>query len=249
LTEPTLPFVFTASGIKALYFKLDQLQSRMSSARPDHLDVDYTRTMMGFLLFNRSPARIAIIGLGGGSLAKFCYRHLPQAIITVVEINPHVIALRDEFLIPTDDGRFNVVLADGAEFVQHTPPGMAPGMDVLMVDGFDAEGQAATLCSQPFYDHCHQALADQGIMVVNLHHDHPEFDVYMARIQRSFEGNVIAIASREKSNTIVFARKGLRISAQALRDDDCLEHFGPEVRSQLRPEFSRITWLVVEPRG
>jgi hypothetical protein len=27
------------------------------------------------------------IGLGGGSLAKFCYRHLPNSRITVVEIN------------------------------------------------------------------------------------------------------------------------------------------------------------------
>ena len=52
--------------------------------------------MMGFLLFIPSPARILMVGLGGGSLAKFCFRHLPDAAIDVVEINPHVIALRDD---------------------------------------------------------------------------------------------------------------------------------------------------------
>jgi spermidine synthase len=243
VTEPIPPFVFTASGIKALYFKLDQLQSRMSSNRPDDLDVDYTRTMMGFLMFNRAPTHIAMIGLGGGSMAKFCYRHLPNTQITVAEINPLVINLRDEFLIPKDDARFRVVLADGAEFVRQA----APTMDVLLVDGFDADGQAPALCTQVFYDDCHRALAHDGMLVANLHHDHPEHATYIARIIRSFGGNVIAIASKAKSNTIVFARKGQRISAQAMRDDDCLDTFSPEMRSQLRAEFSRITWLVTDP--
>ena len=57
---------------------------------------------------------------GGGSLAKFCYRHLPDTCITVVEINPHVIALRDEFKVPPDDRRFRVVEADGVHFAAHT---------------------------------------------------------------------------------------------------------------------------------
>lgn len=243
MTDSIAPFVFTADGIKALYFKLDQLQSRMSSNRPDDLDVDYTRTMMGFLIFNRAPTHIAMIGLGGGSLAKFCYRHLANTQMTVAEINPLVIGLRDEFLIPKDDVRFRVVLADGSEFVKQA----AHDMDVLLVDGFDAEGQAAALCSQAFYDDCQRALAHEGILVANLHHDHPEHATYMARIKRSFGGNVIAIASKAKSNTIIFARKGQRISAQAMRDDDCLDTFSPEMRSQLRAEFSRITSLVTDP--
>ena len=37
-------------------------------------------------------------------MAKWCHRHLPQADITVVEINPHVIALRDRFYMPEMTG-------------------------------------------------------------------------------------------------------------------------------------------------
>ena len=58
MTDSIAPFVFTADGIKALYFKLDQLQSRMSSNRPDDLDVDYTRTMMGFLILIARPCTL-----------------------------------------------------------------------------------------------------------------------------------------------------------------------------------------------
>ena len=77
----------------------------------------YTQLMMGFLLFHAAPRSIGMIGLGGGSLAKFCYRHLPNAVIDVAEICPQIIAIRDEFKIPPDGPRFKVHCQDGADFV------------------------------------------------------------------------------------------------------------------------------------
>ncbi|MFP3747784.1 spermidine synthase, partial [Achromobacter sp. SIMBA_011] len=84
---------------------------------PVRLELGYTRVMMGFLLLQPAPARISMLGLGGGSLAKYCYRHLPDSAMEAVEINPQVIALRDVFRIPHDDARFAVVCADGADYV------------------------------------------------------------------------------------------------------------------------------------
>lgn len=241
------PFVFSADGIKSLYFTLDELQSRMHCGQPTHLEVDYTRTMMGFLMFNHRPARIAMIGLGGGSLLKFCYSHLPDAQFTVLEINPHVIALRQEFEVPEDETRITILCADGADFVRDASRDASPPYDVLLVDGFDSRGQAPSLCSQAFYDDCFNALSSEGVMVANLHHDDPEHPVYTARIGVAFEGNVLEIASEEKSNSILFACKGTRISVDALRQTDCLENFGPEVRDQLQHEFSRISWVMTDP--
>jgi len=241
------PFVFSADGIKSLYFTLDQLQSRMCSAWPTQLEVDYTRTMMGFLLFDSRPVNIAMIGLGGGSLLKFCYHHLPDTRLTVVEINPHVIALRQEFEVPDDAARIAIVCADGADFVRDTALGASPRHDVLLVDGFDSQGQAASLCSQAFYDDCFNVLSPEGIMVVNLHHDHPDHAVFTGRIRLAFDGNLLEIASKEKSNSIVFARKGRRISIDELRQNDPLQNFDPEVRAQLQHEFSRISWDMTQP--
>ena len=157
-SEFDAPFVFSANGSKSLYFTLDQLQSRMCSEQPTQLDVDYTRTMMGFLMFDSHPVNIAMIGLGGGSLLKFCYRHLPATRLTVIEINPHVIALRQEFEVPEDEERVSLVCADGADFVRALPSDPSSRYDVLLVDGFDSQGQAASLCTQRFYDDCFQAL-------------------------------------------------------------------------------------------
>ena len=119
-SEPGKPYLLENDGMLSLQFDALCLQSEMNIEDPDQLVFSYTRAMMSFLLFEPSPKRIAMIGLGGGSLAKYCYRYLPQAEIAVVEINPDVIALRNEFAIPADDARFKVLLGDGAVFVKES---------------------------------------------------------------------------------------------------------------------------------
>lgn len=203
------PFVHQQNGSVSLHFQIEEIQSQMSLAAPDQLALGYTRTMMGFLLLNPRPESIAMIGLGGGSIAKYCRRYLPDAIITVVEIEPEVIALRDRFCIPRDDERFRVVCADGADFVSRSNN----QVDVLIVDGFDATGQPEQLCTQRFYDDCYNALTADGVMVVNF----CDFDTgaYVARVQNSFRGCIRVLYSDDGTNKIVFAGKG-----EALRQPD-----------------------------
>ena len=127
------PFVLEERGTRSLHFTMGETQSSMRVDHPHELQIDYTRTMMGFLLLNAQPRTIAMIGLGGGSLVKFCHRHLPSARITVVDNNPGVIALRKDFDIPDDDARLSVLEGDGAVFVR----ALSGALDVLLVDGFD----------------------------------------------------------------------------------------------------------------
>ena len=143
----------------------------MDLSDPSRLCVDYTRTMMGFFLLQPAPRHIGMVGLGGGSLVRFCDRHLPTARITVAEINPNVIALRREFQIPDDDARLRVVHADGAAWVA----AQARVFDALLIDGFDLKGQPPALCSSAFYDDCAAALAPGGVLAVNSHHDAADY--------------------------------------------------------------------------
>ena len=235
------PFVRNEGAAKSLHFTLGELQSRMLTRMPWRLELDYTRTMMGFLLFQPAPLHIGMIGLGGGSLAKFCYRQLPASKLTVLEINPYVIALRREFQIPDDDERFAVIAADGALYLQNTQ-GENPDFDVLLVDGFDRDGQPPALCSQRFYDDCFGALADGGVLVVNLHYDHPDFPLLADRIARSFGGNAVEVLAEEKSNAIVFASKGQPISPRNMSLPQSLAGLDATARMQLKAELVRIAW-------
>ena len=235
------PFVRNDGAAKSLHFTLGELQSRMLTRMPWRLEVDYTRTMMGFLLFRPAPVHIGMIGLGGGSLAKFCYRQLPASKMTVLEINPYVIALRREFQIPDDDERFAVIAADGALYLQNAQ-GENPDFDVLLVDGFDRDGQPPALCSQRFYDDCFAALADGGVLVVNLHYDHPDYPLLADRIARSFGGNAVEVLAGEKSNAIVFASKGQAISPRNMSLPHSLAGLDQAARMQLKGELVRIAW-------
>jgi len=114
-----------------------------------------------------------------------------------------VIALRNEFAIPADDVRFRVLLGDGAAWVADS----TSQPDVLIVDGFDADGLPAQLSSQRFYDDCFAALADNGIMVANMWKGYPHYDEYLARINNSFAGNWVIVDAEDGFNQIVLAVK------------------------------------------
>lgn len=173
----------------------------MRREAPDELVLDYTRTMMGFLLFSAAPSAILMIGLGGGSMAKYIHRHLPQADLTVVEINQQVIDLRDDFLIPPDDARFRVPCADGAAFVAAPPC----SYDVILIDGFTGEGMPEALCSRSFYRHCRAALKADGVLVANVQADTAHTAEVLRRLARAFAGGVIDVESDEGGNRIAIA--------------------------------------------
>ena len=195
------PFIEEDEGTVSLYFKIGSVQSQMREEAPVDLLLTYTQIMTSFLKFNPLPRSIAMIGLGGGSMPKWCHRHLPHADITIVEINPYVIALRDRFYIPEDDHRFRVLCEDGADYVARAPE----RTDVLIVDGFNMDGQPPELCSQVFYNNCCHALTSSGLMIVNLCGDND--DANIRRIGKSF-GNQISIVTSGDDDLVVFARKG-----------------------------------------
>ena len=124
------------SGIRYLHLGSDTIQSGMRMKDPDELVLSYTRSMMAFLLFVPEPQRIVSVGLGGGSINKWMYRHFPHARQTVLELNPRVIAAaRQYFHLPPDDERLQVVETDGAQWVAEHPD----SADVILVDGYDGD--------------------------------------------------------------------------------------------------------------
>ncbi len=197
----TQPLVVHEKGELRLYFEDEFLQSRMVEDEPARLVLEYTQYMMGFLLFQPRPRRIAMIGLGGGSLAKYCREALPDADFTAVEISPEVLAWRDTFAIPADGPKFRVLCEDGAAFVRRE----GEPLDVLLVDGFDDQGLPTELCSAAFYDDCRARLAEDGVFVANLHPDEEIYATCLDRIYTAFAGSMLVLTTDESDNRIIFA--------------------------------------------
>lgn len=226
------PRVHDEEGVRCLRFSGGVVQSAMRVSEPFELDLSYTRAMMGFLLFNAEPRHVLLVGLGGGSLSKYCYRHFPQARITTLEIDPEVIALRDAFLIPPDDERFQVVQADACEYLAQDDV----EADVILVDGYDAAGLPACLCSESFYSDCWRALSAHGVLVANLWGGEPNRGVYLNRLRGIFDGRVWWSKPDNSSSLIAFAAKDEHFYPQWAR----LMAKAQTLAAQYRLDLSRV---------
>ena len=212
------PFVEEADGLLNMRFDMATVQSAMRLNAPWALELEYTRTMMRCLLFNAAPKSILMIGLGGGSLAKYCRRTLPQTEVTAVEINPHVIALRERFQVPPDGPLFRVVQGDGAERVQASVDA-GTQHDVVLVDAFHFDGLAPKLASRAFFKACRTLLSKRGVLVMNLDGDPEACQPVLGQIGDVFDGAVWSVPTDASSNRIAFAADAEHLMATMRQAD------------------------------
>jgi spermidine synthase len=185
----------------------EHIQSAMRIAEPHALELDYTRCMMAFLLFHPQPRECLMIGLGGGSIAKFIHHNLRAVRTRVVELNPAVvIAARSLFHLPDDDARLAVDIGDGAGAVRT----LREGCDLLVADGFEDGAQVDGLTSEVFCADAWDALAEPGMLVTNFFGDDRKLDFYLRRFEAAFGGRTVCLEARSDGNVIVFALKGGR---------------------------------------
>ena len=218
-------------GLLELRFDMATVQSAMRLEAPDALELEYTRVMMRCLLFNPVPQRMLMLGLGGGSLAKYCHHTLPQADITAVEINPHVIALRERFRVPADSARFRVVQADGVAYVQTAAPGVA--LDAILVDAFHFDGAPASINSRGFFSACRSLLSAQGVLVLNMESEPQLYHPVLENLSRAFDGAVWSVPCDASSNRIAFAAGKEHLLATMRQADARLAALPPVHRETL----------------
>jgi spermidine synthase len=190
------------SGVRYLHLGSDTIQSAMRLARPNDLELSYTRCMLAFLLFVPPPRRAVMIGLGGGSLAKFMHVRMPHTRVIAVEIDPRVVAAARQFFgLPEASGRLEIEIGDGAAYVQS----LAGAADVVLVDGYRTDAAAPELATKAFYEDCERALSDDGVLVTNLFSGSPGLDPHLRLLERAFPGRLLRLTDEQRGNLIVMA--------------------------------------------
>lgn len=212
ITPPRLPDVnFSDYGnLRYLHLGTEWVQGSMRLDAPNDLDLEYIQRMMVWLLFV-DPASVGQrqamqLGLGAGSLTKFCRKKLRMA-TTAIELNPQVIAAcRLWFKLPADDTRLSVVLGDAAQVVASTH--WQARIDALQVDLYDHEAAAPVLDSETFYADCRRLLTEDGAMTVNLFGRSSSYARSLETITRAFGAEAVwAFKPTREGNTVVFAQR------------------------------------------
>ncbi|TEA79336.1 spermidine synthase [Allopusillimonas ginsengisoli] len=209
-------------GVRYLHFGTPWVQGAMRLDDSYALEIEYVQQMMVWLLFMQQPAHIVQLGLGAGSLSKFCWRYFSQARVTAVEIDPAVIDIcRTSFDLPSDDQRLTVLAMDAMDFVRD--PAQHGTVDILQVDLYDALAVAPVLGSTEFYRACADCLTPEGIMTINLFCDYPMHQQHLDVIADAFpavahlpevhDGNIVAIAFKQPPSVdfSVLSRRAQRI--------------------------------------
>jgi spermidine synthase len=237
------------SGVRFLHFGSTWVQGAMRIARPWHLELDYTKEMMASLLLRDDthyPRKVLLIGLGAASLTKFLYRNFPLAKLTVVEIEPRVVAAaRQFFKLPEDPLRLNIVIADGAQYIAENDK----TYDLILVDGFDADARPGELDTLPFYQMCRSRMSDNGILAVNLLGRTRGYAVSLDRLREAFDTRALAFPSCDSGNVIALAATGadIRISLDDLKEQ--AEAFKEKTGLNLLPTLTRIEQSQTCPGG
>lgn len=230
--------VVEEDGVRTLHFGTPSRQSAMSLANPDSLELSYTRAMLSALLFHNSPRRILLVGLGGGSLAKYLCNHYPQSRIDAVEKRAKVAEIAYDWFGLPRDRCLRVHIADGLEFVGRATP---DSFDLILVDAYHGYGMAAEITQQSFYQRCALLLARGGVLSTNLWGNHAPILAYGLRLlEEHYARPVLQLHVQGKGNVIGlgFNRSPSATTLKGLREKaDWLE-------AQLGLEFSLFVKLI-----
>jgi len=227
------------AGVRYLHFGSEWVQGAMRVRRPNALELAYTREMAAGLLLREPPwpQRVLLIGLGAGSLTKFFYHHVPQAKLTVVEIDPRVLGVAQmHFRLPGEDARLRVVIGDGADYVARK----TAYWDAILVDGFDHRARAGALDTEPFYLACRAALRPQGLLAVNLFGQRRGFKASFERIVSAFDSQALAFPSCDSGNVVAFASQGEMPEASFAELRERANRLKTETGLDLRETLTRL---------
>jgi len=206
------------NGERALHFGSPARQSSMLLSEPNQLHSLYARAMMALLLFHDQPKDVLMIGLGGGTLAKFMLHHFPDCRLKIVEYRSSVLKVaRSHFGLPFDP-RMKIKIGCGAQHVLNQARENEELHDLVLIDAYDHEGMAPEVSSINFFDHCRTLLAKDGLLVINLWGTDKElFQQVTWNLGQVFQWRIIFLPVRKRGNVIGFAF-GERFSKPSMKD-------------------------------
>ena len=133
---------------------------------PNKLIFDYTQMMMAGLYLNPKPAKLLIIGEGGGSIPTALQEMYPDMQIDLVEIDAAVDRVAKRFFDFKPGPKMRVSIEDGRVFVKRARA-QNPQYNMIMLDAFDADYIPEHLLTREFLQEVKSILAPDGVIVAN----------------------------------------------------------------------------------
>jgi spermidine synthase len=215
--------VIEEGGERSLYFGSEHRQSTLYPHAPTALALSYTRAMLASLLFVPDPARILLVGLGGGSLVRFLRHYLPDSELDIVELRPCVIdAARHWFDIDAGE-RLTITCGEGGEFMRQSA---AERYDILLIDAYSANGMAPEVSSSDFFAACHATMRASAVLALNLWQGESELmHATLDNLKEHFDTSVQQLRMSGKDNLVVLAQRDGKLDSHDAQLSDRARHW------------------------
>ncbi|CAL1240782.1 hypothetical protein [Candidatus Methylocalor cossyra] len=224
-------------GVRSLHFGTPSRQSAMSLVEPERLELPYVRAMLTGLLFRPDPGPVLLLGLGGGSLARFLLRHFPDCRIEAVESRARVVELARRFFQLPEDPRLTVHVADGRDFVCARAEGDTAVYGQILVDAYDQAGLAPQVQGHEFFAAAVKLLQGDGVLAINLWgSDHPALRQGLALLDCYCQRRTLRLPVFGRGNVIGFGFG----AALAWPGRELLERRARALERRLGIEFPRL---------
>jgi spermidine synthase len=193
--------VIKNEGLRSLHFGTSNKQSEMVLFDPYALTIEYTRLMSMALLFQPSPKNVLILGLGGGSLAKFIWKYFPQCHLHLVERSALVIDICTRYFALPKSSRLHTHCVDAFDFLKSCEI----QFDLIFIDLFQGEGMSLLLAQSDFFRLCKKCLhPKRGMLVWNTWRQTPERLMVdsITSLCESFGKNMLILPDSQEMNNV-----------------------------------------------
>jgi hypothetical protein len=136
----------------------------MWKSDPVTLFLPYSQMMVAALALTPEPKRGLILGHGGGSLAKWLAQYWPELELDIVEVDPAVVRMADEYFGYRAPANHHVFVKDGRAFLN----GTAEKYDVIWADAFARHLIPFHLTTVEFFSELRSRLNPSGVVAVNM---------------------------------------------------------------------------------
>ncbi len=195
--------VVDTHGVRSLHFGTSPKQSALSLQNPNRPELAYVRAMLSALLFVDDPASVLLIGLGGGSLARFFLEQFPDCRVDAVERRASVVEIAHAYFGLPRHGRLGIRIGEADHLVETQAQHQAGAYDLILIDAYDHLGMDSSVNSLDFLSACVELLHPQGVLDFNLWGSHPvSLKHSLALLKTCFSDRAFRLAVPNRGNVI-----------------------------------------------
>jgi spermidine synthase len=156
---------YPKKGRRCLMFSKSRgVQSSMILGEPDQLDLRYSRSLVAALAIHPAPKQVLLVGLGGGSIPKFIQKHFPDLHLDIVEIDPDVVKVCQDWFNFKPGAHTRVIVMDGRMYLKRS----SQTYDVILLDAYAADRVPFHLTTLEFVQWVKSRLKPGGLVASNL---------------------------------------------------------------------------------